>query len=64
MTNLIQIKEGNKTRYLTPEAYKHYLETKDDIETNIGDITCSGASSIGLGIKQKDYERIFGKKDK
>ena len=64
MTKLIEVKEGNKTRYLTPEAYKRYLETKDEIKTNVGDITCSGASSVGMGFKAEDYERIFGKKDK
>ena len=60
---LIAIKEGNKTRYMTKEAYEKYLERQNERKTSIGDITCSGAKSVGLGLTQEQYDRIF-KKDK
>lgn len=58
---LISIKEGNKTRYMTKEAYERYLEAKKDRKTSIGDVTCSGAKSVGMGFTQEQYDRIFKK---
>ena len=60
---LIEVKEGNKTRYMTKEAYEKYLERQNERKTSVGDITCSGAKSVGMGFTQEQYDRIF-KKDK
>ena len=56
---LIEVKEGNKTRYMTKEAYQKYLESQKDRKTSVGDVTCSGAKSVGLGFTDKQYDRIF-----
>lgn len=61
---LIAVKEGNKTRYMTKEAYKKYLERQNERKTSIGDITCSGAKSVGMGFTEEQFERIFGKSKK
>lgn len=58
---MIEIKEGTKTIYLTEKAYEKYMEAKKQRKTNIGDITCSGASSVGLAFDEEDYNRIFRK---
>ena len=64
MSKLIEIKEGNKTRYLTQEAYDRYIHSKKDRKTSVGDITCSGAKSVTMGFSSEDFERIFHKVDK
>lgn len=61
---LISIKEGNKTRYMTKEAYEKYLERQNERKTSIGDITCSGAKSVGMGFTDEQYDRIFNKSKK
>ena len=58
---LIAIKEGNKTRYLTKEAYEKYLEAQKDRKTSVGDVTCSGAKSVGMGFTDEQWNRIFKK---
>lgn len=64
MSKLIAVKEGNKTRYMTQEAYAKYLERQKEVATNIGDVTCSGASSIGMGFTDEQWNKIFKKKKK
>ena len=59
---LIKVKDGTKTRYMTEEAYKKYLERQKDRKTNVGDVTCSGAKSIGMGFTDEQWDRIFKKK--
>lgn len=61
---LISIKEENKTRYMTKEAYQKYLEAQKDRKTNVGDVTCSGAKSVGMGFTEEQFNRIFGKSKK
>ena len=61
---LISVKEGNKTRYMTKEAYQKYLEAQKDRKTSVGDITCSGAKSVGLGFTEAQFSRIFKKNKK
>ena len=60
---LIAIKEGNKTRYMTKEAYQRYLDAQKERKTNVGDVTCSGAKSIGMGFTDEQWDRIFKKND-
>ena len=64
MSKLIQIKEGNKTRYLTKEAYEKYVASQKDRKTAIGDITCSGAKSVCMGFTDEQWNKVFGKVDK
>lgn len=61
---MIEIKEGNKTIYLSEKAYKQYLEAKKNRKTNTGDITCSDSKTVGLGFSDEDYNRIFKKGNK
>ena len=62
MGKLISVKEGNKTRYMTQEAYERYIREKEERKNSVGDITCSGATSIGMGFTDKQWNRIFGRK--
>ena len=64
MRKLIEIKEGNKTRYVTKEVFERIQAQKKDRTTSIGDITCSGAKSVSMGFTDEQWERIYSKKDK
>ena len=64
MSKLIAIKEGNKTRYVTKEIYDKLVAQQKDRSTSVGDITCSGATSVGMGFTDEQWDRIHGKKDK
>lgn len=61
---LIAVKEGNKTRYMTKEAYEKYLEAKKDRKNSVGDVTCSGAKSVGMGFTDEQWNKIFNKNKK
>ena len=62
MSKFIEVREGNKVRYLTKEAYEKYIQAKGERKTSVGDITCSGAKSVGMGFTEEQFNRIFGKK--
>ena len=65
MSNLIAIKEGTKTRYVTKEVWERMQKARKDRKTSVGDITCSEATSVTMGFTDEQYNRIFkkGKKD-
>ena len=62
MRKLIEIKEGNKTRFVTKEVFERLQAQKKDRVNSTGDITCSGAKSVGMGFTDEQWERIYGKK--
>lgn len=64
MPKLIEIKDGTKTRYVTPEVYQRLMDKKKDRVVSAGDITCSDAKSMAFGFTDEQYNRIFGKDKK
>lgn len=60
---LIAIKEKNKTRYVTKEAYERLMAAAKDRNVSAGDITCSDTNSMALGFTDEQWERIH-RKDK
>jgi len=64
MSKLIAIKEGTKTRYVTPEVWERMQNQIKDRKTSVGDITCSEATSVTMGFTEEQFNRIFGKEKK
>ena len=64
MSNLIAIKDGTKTRYVTKEVYEKLMARQKDRKNSTGDITCSGANSVSMGFTDEQWARIHSKKDK
>lgn len=61
MSNLIEIKEGTKTRFVTKEVWERMQNTVKDRKTSVGDITCSDATSVTMGFTEEQFNRIFKK---
>lgn len=61
MAELIEIKEGTKTRYVTKKAWERIQEESKQRRVTAGDITCSGAKSVAMFFTDEQYDSIFMK---